>query len=145
MNLSYYVMNTLFNRESLGNSSGGFVSLNFGWLFRLLVLGCMPPPVSSAVILTKAVSGNEVKRVVVHKREKFQTNWSLNLLCHLSDNWNWNKVNLYKDLRVKINKYMQLLMATLVKILKSTVQYRKVIVMFYREPPHISILGCSNI
>ena len=27
---------------------------------RLLVVGCMPPPVSSAVILTKAVEGNEV-------------------------------------------------------------------------------------
>lgn len=44
-----------------------------------------------------------------------------------------------------MNKYMQLLMATLVKNLKSTVQYRKVIVMFYNEPPHISIIGCSNI
>ena len=30
------------------------------WLLRgLLVVGCMPPPVSSAVILTKAVGGNE--------------------------------------------------------------------------------------
>ena len=27
---------------------------------RLLVVGCMPPPVSSAVILTKAVGGNDV-------------------------------------------------------------------------------------
>ena len=26
---------------------------------RLIVVGCMPPPVSSAVILTKAVGGNE--------------------------------------------------------------------------------------
>lgn len=29
----------------------------------LLVLGCMPPPVSSAVILTKAVSGNEAAAI----------------------------------------------------------------------------------
>ena len=28
--------------------------------FRLTILSCMPPPVSSAVILTKAVGGNEV-------------------------------------------------------------------------------------
>ena len=28
---------------------------------RLHVVGCMPPPVSSAVILTKAVGGNEVR------------------------------------------------------------------------------------
>lgn len=28
---------------------------------RLQTVGCMPPPVSSAVILTKAVGGNEVR------------------------------------------------------------------------------------
>lgn len=28
--------------------------------FSLQTVGCMPPPVSSAVILTKAVGGNEV-------------------------------------------------------------------------------------
>ena len=28
--------------------------------FSLLVVGAMPPPVSSAVILTKAIGGNEV-------------------------------------------------------------------------------------
>lgn len=33
----------------------------FLWLSRLQTVGCMPPPVSSAVILTKAVGGNEVK------------------------------------------------------------------------------------
>ena len=31
---------------------------------RLQVVGCMPPPVSSAVILTKAVGGNEVGYVL---------------------------------------------------------------------------------
>ena len=30
-------------------------------VFRLTLLSCMPPPVSSAVILTKAVGGNEVR------------------------------------------------------------------------------------
>ena len=36
-----------------------YVGIN-EWLLRgLMVLGCMPPPVSSAVILTKAVGGNE--------------------------------------------------------------------------------------
>lgn len=34
----------------------------FLWLSRLQTVGCMPPPVSSAVILTKAVGGNEVKQ-----------------------------------------------------------------------------------
>lgn len=29
-------------------------------VFSLQTVGCMPPPVSSAVILTKAVGGNEV-------------------------------------------------------------------------------------
>ena len=32
-------------------------------LFRLHVVGCMPPPVSSAVILTKAVGGNEAAAI----------------------------------------------------------------------------------
>lgn len=64
-------MNIFFNRESLGNSSGGFVLLNFGWFFRLLVLGCMFFSVLLVVILIKVVFGNEVKRVVVYKREKF--------------------------------------------------------------------------
>lgn len=32
----------------------------FFLVFRLQTVGCMPPPVSSAVILTKAVGGNEV-------------------------------------------------------------------------------------
>ena len=32
---------------------------------RLLVVGCMPPPVSSAVILTKAVGGNEVGQLLI--------------------------------------------------------------------------------
>lgn len=31
--------------------------------FRLHVVGCMPPPVSSAVILTKAVGGNEAAAI----------------------------------------------------------------------------------
>ena len=31
---------------------------------RLHVVGCMPPPVSSAVILTKAVGGNEVHKAL---------------------------------------------------------------------------------
>ena len=30
---------------------------------RLHVVGCMPPPVSSAVILTKAVGGNEAAAI----------------------------------------------------------------------------------
>ena len=33
---------------------------------RLQVVGCMPPPVSSAVILTKAVGGNEVKNTSLY-------------------------------------------------------------------------------
>ena len=34
------------------------------WLLKgLLVVGCMPPPVSSAVILTKAVGGNEAAAI----------------------------------------------------------------------------------
>ena len=43
--------------------------LSFGrlineWLLKgLLVVGCMPPPVSSAVILTKAVGGNEAAAI----------------------------------------------------------------------------------
>ena len=35
-------------------------------LHRLQVVGCMPPPVSSAVILTKAVGGNEVKNTSLY-------------------------------------------------------------------------------
>ena len=31
--------------------------------FRFITLSCMPPPVSSAVILTKAVGGNEAAAV----------------------------------------------------------------------------------
>lgn len=33
---------------------------------RLQTVSCMPPPVSSAVILTKAVGGNEVKHAHAH-------------------------------------------------------------------------------
>ena len=36
--------------------------------FRLKVLGCMPPPVSSAVILTRAVGGNQVSLKLVNKQ-----------------------------------------------------------------------------
>ena len=36
------------------------------FLNRLLVVGCMPPPVSSAVILTKAVGGNDVRYLLCH-------------------------------------------------------------------------------
>ena len=39
--------------------------------FRLKVLGCMPPPVSSAVILTRAVGGNEVSLKLVNKQTTF--------------------------------------------------------------------------
>ena len=39
--------------------------------FRLKVLGCMPPPVSSAVILTRAVGGNEVSLKLVSKQPTF--------------------------------------------------------------------------
>lgn len=38
-------------------------SLNEWLLKGLLVVGCMPPPVSSAVILTKAVGGNEAAAI----------------------------------------------------------------------------------
>ncbi|XP_032188345.1 sodium/bile acid cotransporter 7 isoform X3 [Mustela nigripes] len=38
------------------------------WLLKgLQTVGCMPPPVSSAVILTKAVGGNEGCRSVIHQ------------------------------------------------------------------------------
>lgn len=40
-----------------------FTSLNEWLLKGLLVVGCMPPPVSSAVILTKAVGGNEAAAI----------------------------------------------------------------------------------
>ncbi|XP_071846608.1 sodium/bile acid cotransporter 7-like [Apostichopus japonicus] len=43
----------------LMSSSG----LDEGLLQGLLVVGCMPPPVSSAVILTKAVGGNEAAAI----------------------------------------------------------------------------------
>ena len=33
------------------------------FFFRFITLSCMPPPVSSAVILTKAVGGNEAAAV----------------------------------------------------------------------------------
>lgn len=33
------------------------------FFYRLQVVGCMPPPVSSAVILTKAVGGNEAAAI----------------------------------------------------------------------------------
>ena len=39
--------------------------------FRLKVLGCMPPPVSSAVILTRAVGGNQVSLKLVNKQTTF--------------------------------------------------------------------------
>ena len=39
--------------------------------FRLKVFGCMPPPVSSAVILTRAVGGNEVSLKLVNKQTTF--------------------------------------------------------------------------
>ncbi len=34
-------------------------------IFRLQTVACMPPPVSSAVILTKAVGGNEVNKYMI--------------------------------------------------------------------------------
>lgn len=37
--------------------------INFSLSLRLQTVACMPPPVSSAVILTKAVGGNEVKKL----------------------------------------------------------------------------------
>lgn len=40
-----------------------FTNINEWLLKGLLVVGCMPPPVSSAVILTKAVGGNEAAAI----------------------------------------------------------------------------------
>ena len=46
-----------------------FTSLNEWLLKGLLVVGCMPPPVSSAVILTKAVGGNEAAAIFNSARQ----------------------------------------------------------------------------
>ncbi|XP_066042625.1 sodium/bile acid cotransporter 7 isoform X10 [Chamaea fasciata] len=41
------------------------------WLLKgLQTVGCMPPPVSSAVILTKAVGGNEFESILMHEEFK---------------------------------------------------------------------------
>lgn len=59
------------------------------WLLKgLQTVGCMPPPVSSAVILTKAVGGNEcvlactdrgaeIKQAAVRTDSKRRTSWPL--------------------------------------------------------------------
>lgn len=47
-------------RSVSSSSSSFFFTLWLLWLPRLQTVSCMPPPVSSAVILTKAVGGNEV-------------------------------------------------------------------------------------
>ena len=42
-------------------SSDWIISVHF--YFRLQVVGCMPPPVSSAVIIAKAIGGNEAAAI----------------------------------------------------------------------------------
>lgn len=48
----YFLVNLLY-----------FTSMNTWLLKGILIVGCMPPPVSSAVIITKAIGGNEAAAI----------------------------------------------------------------------------------
>ena len=50
--LMYFIVNTLY-----------YTGMNTWLLKGVLIVGCMPPPVSSAVIITKAIGGNEAAAI----------------------------------------------------------------------------------